>query len=163
MLRLENDITLLFVGCISLLRHEVWTRRQYIKFPLLAPKAICDDKLKSRQGQCPPSLASIQNTNCHEILQVFMVWIHNDFMLSSFKQMTRILKGIHDSYKFFIMNFIINLHGKKLMKTKIDKMKILLSFPHCESMTPVVKSKTFVSKTKSLKGFAWTRSGAFVK
>jgi hypothetical protein len=111
----------------------------------------------------PPSLVSIQNMNCHEILEVLMVWIQNDFMLNSFKQMTPFLKGIHDGYKLFIMNFIINLHGKKLMKTKIDKMKNLLFFPRCESMTPIAKSKTFVSKKNKLKGSTWTRSRAVVK
>jgi len=39
------------------------------QFPLLTPKVICDNKLKSRQGQCPLSLALIQDTSCHEILQ----------------------------------------------------------------------------------------------
>jgi hypothetical protein len=38
-----------------------------------------------------------------------MAWIHNDFMLSSFKQMTLLFKSIHNGYKFFIMNLIINL------------------------------------------------------
>ncbi len=46
---------------------------------MLASKAICDDKLELKQRQCPSSLASIQNISCHEILQVFMVWIHSDF------------------------------------------------------------------------------------
>jgi len=68
MFKLENDITLLFVGYISLLKHEVWAMKQQIRFPLLAHKAICDDKLKSRQGQCPPSLVLIQNMSYHEIL-----------------------------------------------------------------------------------------------
>jgi hypothetical protein len=31
-------------------------------------RAICDDKLESRQGQCPLNLALIQNMSCHEIL-----------------------------------------------------------------------------------------------
>ncbi len=61
MFRLENDITLLFLGCISLLRHEIQTTRQHIRFSLLAPRAICDDdKLESKQGQCSLNLASIQ-------------------------------------------------------------------------------------------------------
>jgi hypothetical protein len=34
------------------------------------------------------------------------------------------------------------------MKTEIDKMKNLLSFPHCDNTTPIAKSKAFVSKTK---------------
>jgi len=42
------------------------------QFPLLTPKVICDNKPKSRQGQCPLSLALIQNTSCHEILQVLI-------------------------------------------------------------------------------------------
>jgi hypothetical protein len=71
---------------------------QCIRFLLLGPKVICDDKLKWRQGQCPFSLASIQNMSYHEILQVFMVWIHNDLMLNSFKQVMPLFKGIHDSY-----------------------------------------------------------------
>jgi hypothetical protein len=50
MFKLENDITLLLVGCISLLRRKVQTMGQHIKFPLLAPKVICDDKLKFGQG-----------------------------------------------------------------------------------------------------------------
>jgi hypothetical protein len=65
--------TLLLIGFIPLLRCEVRMMGQRIKFPLLTPKVICDDKLKSGQGQCPPSLALIQNTSCHEILQIFMV------------------------------------------------------------------------------------------
>jgi hypothetical protein len=73
MFRLKNDITWLLVGCISLFGHEVQATGQCIKFPLLALKAICDDKLKLGQGQCPLSLVLIQNMNCHEILQVFMV------------------------------------------------------------------------------------------
>jgi hypothetical protein len=43
--------------------------------------------------------------------------------LSFFKQMTPLLKGIHDGKKFFITNLIINLHKKKLTKTKVDRMK----------------------------------------
>jgi hypothetical protein len=45
---------------------------QRIRFPLLTPKVICDNKPKSRQGQCPLSLALIQNKSCHEILQVLI-------------------------------------------------------------------------------------------
>jgi hypothetical protein len=71
---------------------------QHIRFPLLVPEVICDDKLESKQKQCPSNLTSnlvsIQNTSCHEILQVHMVCIHNDFMFSSFKQMTPFFKGI---------------------------------------------------------------------
>jgi hypothetical protein len=125
--RLENDITLLLVGCISFFKHEVQVMGQHIRFPLLVPKVICDDKLESKQKQCPLSLTSnlvsIQNTSYHEILRVHMVWIHSDFVLSSFKQMTPFLKGIHGDYKFFIMNFIINLYRKKLMQTKVNRMK----------------------------------------
>jgi hypothetical protein len=73
MFRFENDITLLLVGCISLLKREVQTTKQRNRFSLLAPKATCDDKLKLKQGQCPPNFTSIQNTSCHEILQVLMV------------------------------------------------------------------------------------------
>jgi hypothetical protein len=73
MFKLENDITLLLVGCISLFKGKIQTMGQHIKFPLLASKAICDEKLELKQGQCPPSLVSIQNTSCHEILQVLMV------------------------------------------------------------------------------------------
>jgi len=72
MFKLESDITLLLVACISLLRCEVQATGQHIRFRLLAPRAICDVKLELRQGQCPPSLESIQNTSCHVILQVFM-------------------------------------------------------------------------------------------
>ncbi len=87
MFKLEYDITLLFIDYIS-----------FIRFLLLGPKAICDDKLKWRQGQCPLSLVSIKNMSHQKILQVLMVWIHNDFILSSFKQMMPLLKGIHNSY-----------------------------------------------------------------
>jgi hypothetical protein len=44
---------------------------QCIRFPLLTPKVIRDNKPKSRQGQCPLSLALTQNTS-HEILQVLI-------------------------------------------------------------------------------------------
>jgi hypothetical protein len=47
--------------------------QRVIRFPLLTLRVICDDKLDLRQRYCPPSLASIQNTSFHEILQVFMV------------------------------------------------------------------------------------------
>jgi len=61
MFKLENDITLLLVGCISLFRHEVQMTGQGIRFPLLAPRARCDDdKLESKQGQCPLNFVSIQ-------------------------------------------------------------------------------------------------------
>jgi hypothetical protein len=50
MFKLENDIALLFIGSISLFRCEVRTIKQCINFPLLAPRAICDDKPKSKQG-----------------------------------------------------------------------------------------------------------------
>jgi len=83
MFRFENDITLLLVGYISLLRRKVLTIGQCIKFSLLTPKVICDDKLELKQGQCPPSLVLIQNT-CHEILQILIIWIHSDFLLNSF-------------------------------------------------------------------------------
>jgi len=118
----ENDITLLLIGCVSLLKCEVWTTGQRIKFPLLVFRVICDDKSKSGQGQWPLSLTSVQNTSCHEILQVLML-IHNDFKLRSFKQMTSLVKGIHDCYKFFIMNLIINLHKRKNTKMEVDMMK----------------------------------------
>ncbi len=59
MFKFNNDITLLLIGYISLFKHEVQVMRQCIMFPLLTPKAICDDKLKSRQKQCPPNLTSI--------------------------------------------------------------------------------------------------------
>ncbi len=45
---------------------------QRIRFPLLTLKVLCDNKPKLRQGQCPLSLALIQNTSCHEILQVLI-------------------------------------------------------------------------------------------
>jgi hypothetical protein len=73
MFKLENDITLLFIGSISLLRRKVRAMGQRIRFPLLAPKSICDDKLESKQEKCPWSLMSIQNINCHKILQIIMV------------------------------------------------------------------------------------------
>jgi hypothetical protein len=73
MLKSKNDITWLLIGYISLLGHKVQVTGQSIRFPLLALKAICDDKLKLGQGQCPMNLVLIQNTSCHEILQVFMV------------------------------------------------------------------------------------------
>jgi hypothetical protein len=73
MFRLENDITFLLIGSISLLRRKARVMGQCIKFPLLAPRAINDDKLELKQEQCPPNLASIQNTNCHKILQIIMV------------------------------------------------------------------------------------------
>jgi hypothetical protein len=98
----ENDITLLLISCISLLKHKVRTTKQCIRFFLLTPKAICDDKLTLEQRQCPPNFASTQNTSCHETLQVLMVWIHNDFMLNFFKQMTPFLKGIHNGYINFL-------------------------------------------------------------
>jgi hypothetical protein len=50
MFRFENDITLLLVGSISFLRREVQVMGQHIKFLLLAPMLICDDKLESKQG-----------------------------------------------------------------------------------------------------------------
>jgi hypothetical protein len=68
MFRLDNDIALLLVGYISFFKREVRAMGQCIKFLLLTPKAICDDKLKLKQGQCPLSLMLIQNTCCHEIL-----------------------------------------------------------------------------------------------
>ncbi len=128
MFRLENDITLLIVGYISLLRCEVCMMGPHIRFPLLALKPICDNKLESIQRQCPLSLALIQNMSCHEILQVFMVWIHKDFMLNYFKQMLPLFKSIHDGYNFFIMNIVINLHKRKLMRTKVNKMKKIVFF-----------------------------------
>jgi hypothetical protein len=73
MFMFENDIMLLFIAGISFLKHKVQMMGQRITFPLIVPMVICDDKLQSRHGQCPPSLASIQNTNYHEILQVLMV------------------------------------------------------------------------------------------
>jgi hypothetical protein len=44
-------------------------------------------------------------------------------MLSSFKQMMPLLKDIHDGYKFFMMNFIINIHKKKLMRMEANMVK----------------------------------------
>jgi hypothetical protein len=73
MFKLENDITLLLICYISLIKVEIKTMGQHIRFPLLALRAICDDKLKLKQGQCPMSLVLIQNTSCHEILHIFMV------------------------------------------------------------------------------------------
>ncbi len=124
MFRFENNITLLFVSNIFFLRHEVQTIRQCIKFPLLEPRAICDDKLQSRQGQCSLSSALIQNTNCYEILQVLMVYIHNEFMLSSFKQMMP--QKASTMAKFFITNLIINLYMKKFTRTEANRMKKII-------------------------------------
>ncbi len=45
------------------------------------------------------------------------------FMLNSFKQMMPFFKSIHDGEKFYIMNFIINLHRRKLKRIKVDKIK----------------------------------------
>jgi hypothetical protein len=73
MFKFENDITLLLIGGISFLWHKVQAIGQHIKFLLLAPKVICDDKLELKQRQCPLNLVSIQNMSCHEILQVLMV------------------------------------------------------------------------------------------
>jgi hypothetical protein len=50
MFMFENDTTLLLVGGISLLSHELQTTGQRIKFLLLMLKTICDDKLESKQG-----------------------------------------------------------------------------------------------------------------
>jgi len=49
--------------------------------------------------------------------------MHNDFMLNSFKQMMPFFKSIHDGEKFYIMNFLINLHRRKLQRIKADKIK----------------------------------------
>jgi hypothetical protein len=38
---------------------------------------------------------------CCEILKDFVVWIHNDFMLNSFKQMMSFFKHIQNDQKFF--------------------------------------------------------------
>jgi hypothetical protein len=48
MCKLENDITLLFVGCISLLKCEVQVIGQHTRFPLSTPKVIYDNKLESK-------------------------------------------------------------------------------------------------------------------
>jgi len=37
--------------------------------------------------------------------------------------MTPFLKAIHNGYKFFIMNIVINLCRKKLMKVEADMIK----------------------------------------
>ncbi len=33
------------------------------------------------------------------------------------------LKSVNNGQKFFVMNLIVNINKKKLMRTKIDKMK----------------------------------------
>ncbi len=64
-----------------------------------------------------------------------MVWIHSDFILKIFKQMMPLFKGIHDGYKFFIMNLVINLCKKKITKMEIDKMKKIVFFKLWEHNT----------------------------
>jgi hypothetical protein len=144
MFKFENDITLLLVGCISFHTCKVQTTRWRIKFSLLVPKVMCDDKSKLQQGQSPSSLTLFQNMNCYEILQVLMVWIHNDFMLNSFKQMKPLFKNIHDVLKLFIMNLVANIYKKILWKWKSIRWRRLFS-PSCESMMPIVKSETSIS------------------
>jgi len=51
------------------------------------------------------------------------------------------------------MNFVINLHKKKLIKMEVEKMKNFF-FPNYEKMMPTTKSKMFISNTKGLKGSA---------
>jgi hypothetical protein len=53
----------------------------------------------TNQNQDKDNLVLFQNISFHEILLVFMVQIHNDFMLNSFKPMMPFFKGIHDGYK----------------------------------------------------------------
>jgi hypothetical protein len=48
--------------------------------------------------------------------------------LNYFKQMLPLFKSIHDGYNFFIMNIVINLHKRKLMRTKVNKMKKIVFF-----------------------------------
>jgi hypothetical protein len=93
---------------------------------------------------------------------LLMVWIHSDFMSSSFKQMMPLLQSIHNGYKFFIMNLVINFRKKKLRRTKVERMKMIV-FSSYESITLITKLKVFISKTKGLEGFAWIKNGAFVK
>ncbi len=52
--------------------------------------------------------------------------------------------------------------GKNLQKWKPIRWK-RLSFPSYESTTPTPKLKAFVSKTKGLEMFKWSKSGTVVK
>jgi len=49
-------------------------------------------------------------------------------MLNFLKQMMPFFKGIHNGYKFFIMNIVINMHKKKITRMEIDKMKKIVLF-----------------------------------
>jgi hypothetical protein len=53
--------------------------------------------------------SAIETFDIHEILQVIMVWIHNDFMLSSFKQMMPLLQ---------IVTYIHQIYSNELLKLK---------------------------------------------
>jgi hypothetical protein len=73
-----------------------------------------------------------------------------------------LLKAIHNGCKFFIMNLVINLHRKKITRTKVDRIKKIIS-PSCEKMTLILKSKVVVSNKNGLEGFTWIKSGVVVK
>jgi hypothetical protein len=64
-----------------------------------------------------------------------MVWKHNDFMLSSFKQVMPFLQNIHDGYKFFILNLVIIFCKRKLTRTKVNKMKKIFFYKLWEHNT----------------------------
>jgi len=53
MFKFENDITLLFISCISFHRGKVRAMGQCIKFSLLAPMVMCDDKIKIETRTMP--------------------------------------------------------------------------------------------------------------
>jgi len=65
--------------------------------------------------------------------------------------MTPFLKNIHEGKKFLIMNLVINISRRELVRTKVNCMK-KLSFPSCDNMMFNVKSKAFIFKTKGFAG-----------
>ncbi len=99
------------------------------------------------------------NMSCHEILQVFMVWIKSDFMLNIFKQMRSLLKSIYNGYKLFIMNLVINFCKRKLTRMEVNclfqivKMwRLLQNWNH-----PPLKQKVWKSLHDRKMGPSWKK------
>ncbi len=112
-----------------------------IRFPLLAFRVICDDKLELRQKQCPSSLVSIQK---------WLVMKYYKFLWSEYTLIScwALLSKWHHSSKasmmtriFFIMNLIINFC--RFTKMEANRMNFFC-------LLQVVKARHLLQSQKHL-------------
>jgi hypothetical protein len=82
----------------------------------LFARAITDLKIESREEFTPPGLSTIKWFRGHEVLEIFVIGLDCDLMLSSDKFRSPFLKGAHNSEHFLVVNVVIALGRRELFR-----------------------------------------------